>query len=279
MVEDPTGASKSAPADRDFAFDRVLGPSALLASGGSSGTGAGAGAGAGNSQEDAYAACAAPILERVLKGYNGTVFAYGQTGSGKTFTMEGADSTAKDAASGAGGSGAGTGAPGKGSESAGLDANAGIIPRLCAELYRGLQSMGGTAEASGQAGAGKSRKGSVGEAGKPPTGRAAGTPAPTPTATSDGATITFSVSAQYVEIYQERLIDLLSNAAAGSAGGAGAEDDEDGPRIRQTPTGSIVLEGAITRACATPADVSSVLKEGQGRRTKGETNMNALSSR
>jgi len=34
---------------------------------------------------------ARPILESVMKGYNGTIFAYGQTGTGKTFTMEGVD--------------------------------------------------------------------------------------------------------------------------------------------------------------------------------------------
>lgn len=30
-----------------------------------------------------------PIIEKVLEGYNGTIFAYGQTGTGKTFTMAG----------------------------------------------------------------------------------------------------------------------------------------------------------------------------------------------
>ncbi|NXX91249.1 KIF6 protein, partial [Centropus bengalensis] len=32
---------------------------------------------------------AKPVAERVLAGYNGTIFAYGQTGSGKTFTITG----------------------------------------------------------------------------------------------------------------------------------------------------------------------------------------------
>jgi len=32
---------------------------------------------------------AKPVVERVLEGYNGTIFAYGQTGTGKTFTMVG----------------------------------------------------------------------------------------------------------------------------------------------------------------------------------------------
>nr|XP_009941700.1 PREDICTED: kinesin-like protein KIF3C [Opisthocomus hoazin] len=31
-----------------------------------------------------------PLIEAVLRGFNGTVFAYGQTGTGKTYTMQGA---------------------------------------------------------------------------------------------------------------------------------------------------------------------------------------------
>ena len=42
-------------------------------------------------QENLYRDTAAPIVESVLEGYNGTIFAYGQTGTGKTFTMEGLD--------------------------------------------------------------------------------------------------------------------------------------------------------------------------------------------
>lgn len=41
------------------------------------------------SQEDMFLWAAKPIAERVLQGYNGTVFAYGQTASGKTHTMSG----------------------------------------------------------------------------------------------------------------------------------------------------------------------------------------------
>ncbi|KAK0399469.1 hypothetical protein QR680_003065 [Steinernema hermaphroditum] len=33
-----------------------------------------------------------PLVEKVIEGYNGTVFAYGQTGSGKTYSMQGDDS-------------------------------------------------------------------------------------------------------------------------------------------------------------------------------------------
>ena len=42
-----------------------------------------------STQEEVYNFAAKPIVEDVLKGYNGTIFAYGQTSSGKTHTMEG----------------------------------------------------------------------------------------------------------------------------------------------------------------------------------------------
>eukprot|EP00041_Stephanoeca_diplocostata_P025141 m.651651 g.651651 ORF g.651651 m.651651 type:complete len:947 (+) comp22679_c0_seq3:196-3036(+) len=47
-------------------------------------------------QEMIYEYAAKPIVEDVLKGYNGTIFAYGQTSSGKTFTMEGPDIAGPD---------------------------------------------------------------------------------------------------------------------------------------------------------------------------------------
>ncbi|KAL9656887.1 hypothetical protein ABK040_004421, partial [Willaertia magna] len=41
------------------------------------------------SQEQFYQIACRPVVEEVLKGYNGSLFAYGQTGSGKTYTMTG----------------------------------------------------------------------------------------------------------------------------------------------------------------------------------------------
>eukprot|EP00931_Biecheleriopsis_adriatica_P100867 TRINITY_DN76109_c0_g1_i1.p1 TRINITY_DN76109_c0_g1~~TRINITY_DN76109_c0_g1_i1.p1 ORF type:complete len:719 (-),score=187.13 TRINITY_DN76109_c0_g1_i1:30-2186(-) len=57
--------------DSNFVYDRVFGIEA--------------------SQKEVYDYAAKPIINAVLRGFNGTVFAYGQTASGKTFTMEGAD--------------------------------------------------------------------------------------------------------------------------------------------------------------------------------------------
>lgn len=40
-----------------------------------------------SSQLRVYESVAAPIVESVMRGFNGTVMAYGQTGTGKTFTL------------------------------------------------------------------------------------------------------------------------------------------------------------------------------------------------
>mmetsp|Transcript_36829 Transcript_36829/g.78169 ORF Transcript_36829/g.78169 Transcript_36829/m.78169 type:complete len:716 (-) Transcript_36829:71-2218(-) len=44
-----------------------------------------------SSQREVYDVAAKPVIDSVLRGFNGTVFAYGQTSSGKTYTMEGPD--------------------------------------------------------------------------------------------------------------------------------------------------------------------------------------------
>ena len=53
---------------KSFAFDRVFGPD--------------------SSQAEVFEQ-AEPIVDSVLRGYNGTIFVYGQTGTGKTHTMQG----------------------------------------------------------------------------------------------------------------------------------------------------------------------------------------------
>ena len=78
--------------EHEFTFDHVCGPEIH--------------------QSQVFDFAAKPVVDGVLKGYNGTIFAYGQTGSGKTFTMEGPDimsTTYK-----------------------------GIIPRMMDELFEGL---------------------------------------------------------------------------------------------------------------------------------------------
>ncbi|CAE8640717.1 unnamed protein product, partial [Polarella glacialis] len=70
-VEVPSdGVSVCVPAgDHTFVYDRVFGVD--------------------SNQKEVYDYAAKPIINAVLRGFNGTVFAYGQTASGKTHTMEG----------------------------------------------------------------------------------------------------------------------------------------------------------------------------------------------
>ncbi|XP_062857158.1 kinesin-like protein KIF3C [Trichomycterus rosablanca] len=44
---------------------------------------------AGSKQGDLYDETVRPLVDSVLRGFNGTVLAYGQTGTGKTYTMQG----------------------------------------------------------------------------------------------------------------------------------------------------------------------------------------------
>eukprot|EP00968_Pinguiococcus_pyrenoidosus_P028998 scaffold8248_cov258-Pinguiococcus_pyrenoidosus.AAC.3 len=66
QLRNPSADDQEPP--KEFTFDHVFAPDCT--------------------QRDIYTTCAAPVVESVLQGYNGTIFAYGQTGSGKTYTME-----------------------------------------------------------------------------------------------------------------------------------------------------------------------------------------------
>ncbi|XP_051001002.1 kinesin-like protein KIF3B [Acomys russatus] len=66
-VKNPKGASHEMP--KTFTFDAVYDWNAK--------------------QFELYDETFRPLVDSVLKGFNGTIFAYGQTGTGKTYTMEG----------------------------------------------------------------------------------------------------------------------------------------------------------------------------------------------
>lgn len=44
-------------------------------------------------QEDVFISCIQPIMDKVILGFNGTIFVYGQTGSGKSYTVIGNNSS------------------------------------------------------------------------------------------------------------------------------------------------------------------------------------------
>ncbi|KAK3289430.1 hypothetical protein CYMTET_3141 [Cymbomonas tetramitiformis] len=67
-----------------------------------------------SNQEQIYVDCVNPLVDSCFKGYNASVLAYGQTGSGKTFTM------------------------GSGNNSALLEEELGVIPRVIRDIYAGI---------------------------------------------------------------------------------------------------------------------------------------------
>ena len=62
-IRNPSAEGGGGEASKTFAFDAVFSEK--------------------SSQRHIYDVCAAPVVESVLEGYNGTVFAYGQTGAGQ----------------------------------------------------------------------------------------------------------------------------------------------------------------------------------------------------
>jgi hypothetical protein len=83
-----------------------------------------------------------------------------------------------------------------------------------------------------------------------------------------------TLSASFVEIYQERPRDLLlpEGAAERRPGGAGA-------RLVKDRFGNYMVEGATNLRIASVADLNAVLQRGAARRAVGSTNMNDKSSR
>ncbi|KAI9315739.1 hypothetical protein BX666DRAFT_2106249 [Dichotomocladium elegans] len=67
-------------------------------------------------QNNVYETAAAPLVQKLMDGFNATILAYGQTGSGKTYSM------------------------GTGLENSGSSQHAGIVPRCISELFEKLDA-------------------------------------------------------------------------------------------------------------------------------------------
>lgn len=76
-------------------------------------------------QEDLFEAVGKPVVQNVLKGYNGTILAYGQTGSGKTHSMLGPEGGTVDVLT----------------PSSPYFSMRGMIPRLVEELFARLTKV------------------------------------------------------------------------------------------------------------------------------------------
>ena len=86
---------------------------------------------------------------------------------------------------------------------------------------------------------------------------------------ADSGLLSLEVSCEYLEIYMERLADLLVDDGGG----------EEGLSLRQKPSGEIFVENAANRRVRSLEDLQRLLADGASKRTRAETSMNALSSR
>ncbi|KAG3205748.1 hypothetical protein JG687_00001200 [Phytophthora cactorum] len=148
-----------------------------------------------SSQLNVYEATAKPLVVSALRGYNCTCFVYGQTGSGKTFSMEGVPGD-KD--------------------------YEGIIPRVMADIFDGIQNM--------------------------------------------QADLEFIVRVSYVEIYMEKIRDLLKPTSTNL-------------NVRESRERGVWIAGATEVCCATAEEMQSVMRLGGANRVISSTRMNSESSR
>lgn len=159
------------------------------------------------SQAAVYETLGRPLLLHALDGYNSTLMAYGQTGSGKTYTMMG-------------------GSDGRNEEGE----EAGIIPRLCKDLFHELGNCSFTA--------------------------------------STGERLSWEVHVRYVEVYCERISDLLNSGAPVSLR----------EEVTQQ-TASFVLVGARRVQVESTEELLQALHFGNKYRRTAATRTNEQSSR
>jgi len=147
-------------------------------------------------QKEVYEYAAKPVVEDIMKGYNGTIFVYGQTSSGKTHTMQGPSIDDQQLR--------------------------GIIPRMNSTIFEGVQNA--------------------------------------------DQNIEFLVKASYIEIYKEKIRDLLDNSKGNL-------------QVREEKTKGIWVDGATEVYVSSEQDVLDVIRTGSQNRAIAETKMNSESSR
>ena len=146
-------------------------------------------------QDNLFGDLGIPLLDNAFEGYNNCIFAYGQTGSGKTYSMMG------------------------------YGEDAGVIPKICRELFERIEGV------------------------------------------KSDVNLTCTVEASYLEIYNERVRDLLNPANKGNL------------RVREHPSTGPYVEDLAKLAVRSFPEIENLMDEGNKARTVAATNMNETSSR
>ena len=91
-------------------------------------------------QRAVYKTLGRPLVQHVLAGYNTAIFAYGATGTGKSFTMLGELAAGNDEVGERDGGAAAAAAVLADDDMPSLPALAGVIPRLCYDLFSAVRA-------------------------------------------------------------------------------------------------------------------------------------------
>ena len=203
-------------------------------------------------QEEVFDHAIADIPISLLEGFNCTCIAYGQTGTGKTHTMLGAD----------------WGAHGLMHKSSRL---------LKVDGPRAGTSMGNFSDEGGNA------SGRIEVMSEKEDGGSESEGMISRTISSLFAlikkvkpTTEFTIRVSYVEIYLEKILDLLH--PQGSGGSITIEEDQEADRAAGSCS-SVRIKGASELCCFDEADVCALLTRGNACRTMSSTEMNTESSR
>ncbi|KAL9088625.1 MAG: hypothetical protein Q9165_006145 [Trypethelium subeluteriae] len=147
-------------------------------------------------QENLFGDLGMPLLDNAFQGYNNCIFAYGQTGSGKSYSMMG------------------------------YGEEAGVIPKICQNMYERIEDMG-----------------------------------------KNDKNLTCTVEVSYLEIYNERVRDLLNPATKGNL------------KVREHPSTGPYVEDLAKLVVRSFQEIENLMDEGNKARTVAATNMNETSSR
>lgn len=146
-------------------------------------------------QDNLFVDLGKPLLDNAFLGFNNCIFAYGQTGSGKSYSMMG------------------------------YGEDAGIIPKICQNMFERITEM------------------------------------------QTDKNLSCTVEVSYLEIYNERVRDLLNPSTKGNL------------RVREHPSTGPYVEDLAKLVVRSFPEIENLMDEGNKARTVAATNMNETSSR
>lgn len=208
-----------------------------------------------SSQETVYNSVCRPIVDSVLEGYNGTIFAYGQTGTGKTYTMEGS-------------------ATRRPSSRRSSDSKA-VSTRQAAD-----SALSQTTDTT-VVGASTSSAGSKKETTKKSDHQIGGNESRgvIPRAfehifdhIAERKDVQFLVRTSYMEIYQEKIHDLLRKDRS-------QHQEQQKLKLHERPDTGVYVKDLTTYVCKSIEEIERVMRVGNQNRKVGATDMNEHSSR